>query len=152
MKLNGVYVSTELFEIGANEGFGREICKLISLTSFRNRIKATSTTECNSWTELYKILGINGRNKGAEFRRILEKYDLVRLVTFKNSKLGNKEQIILNPNYFRKGSHVSQACIVAFKDVTLHKIHHYNVFYLYVNGFIEKDDIPTDSIKLDTDY
>lgn len=141
IKLSGTYVSNDIFKIGSEEGVANELCKMISLCSFRNRIKKTDTTECNIWSDLYEVIGIKNKNTGAKFKRVLIKYDIVRQSIFKNSKLGERKQIIVNPNYFRHGTYVGQASIVAFRDVTLNKIHKYSLFNLYLNGFIDIDDV-----------
>lgn len=141
---DGCYVNNELFKIGSESGFGNEISKLITLVSIRNRIKTydNSYNECRNWNEIYEALSIKNRNKMSEFKRVLIKYDLVRQITTKNSKMKlDSSQMVLNPNYFRYGTHVSQVSIVAFRDVSLSKIHPYNTFYLYLQGMIGCEDI-----------
>lgn len=145
MKIHGgCYVNNELFKIGSETGFGNEISKLITLVSMRNRIKmdVNSNIECKNWNDIYEVLNIKNRNKMSELKKVLIKYDLVRQITTKNSKMKlDTCQMILNPNYFRYGTHVSQVSIVAFRDITLNKIHPYNTFYLYINGMIGSEDI-----------
>jgi len=140
IRIDGLYVGKDFFEIGATAGILAEHFIRIKLTlSFRGFIKKTKTTDCTKWSEVMSVLGItnNNKRKVKAMKNLLIKNDVVR----EAHKLNGDKVFVVNPNILRNGTHTSDFCIATFKDIILMRVDKYNTYLMYLNGLLEYDDI-----------
>lgn len=140
IQVDGGYVSDEFFKIGAEAGvLSTNVFKLRLALSIRGAIKKTATTDCRTWSEVMEAIGINPlrKKKVADMRALLLETDLVR----ECKTPSNQTVFIVNPTILRAGSHTSDFCISAFKDVTLTRVSRYATYLMYFNLLLDYEDL-----------
>ena len=140
IKIDGLYVGKDFFEIGANAGvLAENFIRLKMALSLRGFVKKTPTTDCKTWKEVMGVLGIEttNKNKMSAMKRLLTKNDVIR----EKRKLNGQRVFVVNPNILRNGTHTSDFCISTFKDIILTKVDKYNTYLMYLNGLLEYEDI-----------
>lgn len=140
IKVDGCYVSDKFFEIGAKaKNLAENFFRIKFILSCRGFAKKTETTDCETWKDLMEVFGIDISNvrKMTAMKKLLLDNDVVRVST----KPSNKKVFVINPNIIRHGSHTSDFCIAVYKDVVLNKVDRYNTYLMYLNGFLDKNDI-----------
>ncbi len=142
IQVDGLYVSQEFFRLGYESGIlAQHVCRLKDekVLGYRGFIKKTSTTDCETWSEVMQQIGIDITNKRkvSAMKKLLIDNDVIR----EARKMTGKRCFVMNPNVIRHCAFTSDFCIATFKDVTLTKVDKYNTYLMFMNGLLDYEDI-----------
>lgn len=140
IKVDGLYVGEDFFRIGAESGLvASNFFALKGVLSVRGFVKKTCTTDCENWTDVMEVLGIETSNKRkvALMKRLLTSNDVIR----EARKPHGDKVYVVNPMILRHGSHTSDYCISMFKDKTLTRVDKFNTYLMYINGLLNYSDL-----------